>query len=230
MPKKLIIDEAKSTPEAQAARIRRARNIANLTRQQVCENSDININTLKGWEIGRYGGLSKVGAKKLVARFAQEGVICSAEWLLYEIGESPKLLDNFYKLKQVTMSADSEISSIQDSEYMTEELLLFRKHHPAAMDFQVDDDGMMPFYHPGDVVAGIMRQGKTIQRLIGTSVIAQFPDGKMLLRQLQAGSQPHLYTLHCLNPMSSVKEPIIYNIELFAAAAVIWQRRNKGRF
>jgi hypothetical protein len=226
MAKKPIIDEIKSAPEAQAARVKRVRNLANLERIEMCNDGSININTLKGWERGRYGGLSKVGAKKIVARVLQEGVICTPEWLLYEIGEGPRLIANFDKVK-APIEPNSIISPAKDDEFITEELLLFRKHYPNALDLKIADDGMAPYFQLGDVVAGIRCQGDDVNQLIGAIVIAHVVDGRILLRRLQAGNKPGRYILHCLNATTRVLEPVIYNVELISAAAVIWHRRTK---
>ena len=44
--KKVIVRDEKSTPEARAKRVKKVRNLANLTRKQMCEGNSININTL----------------------------------------------------------------------------------------------------------------------------------------------------------------------------------------
>lgn len=92
--KKVEILDEKSTPEARAKRLRRVRNLANLSRKALCEDGLINVNTLKGWELGRYGGLPKDGAEKIIQRIAREGVHCTLDWLLHEIGPGPRLISN----------------------------------------------------------------------------------------------------------------------------------------
>ncbi len=57
-------------------RVKRCRNIANLTREAVCDTGALNILTLKGWELGKHGGLSEAGAQKVLARVEKEGVRC----------------------------------------------------------------------------------------------------------------------------------------------------------
>src|ERR1700733_6271968 len=88
--KKVIVTDAKSSEEARAERVKRVRNLANLSRKEMCNDGTLNINTYKGWELGRYGGLPLDGADKIVARVAKEGVICTAKWLLYGTGEPPQ--------------------------------------------------------------------------------------------------------------------------------------------
>lgn len=80
-----------STACQRGQRLKRLRNLANLSRKAMCENADLNINTLKGWEIGRHGGLTHQGAKKILKRVANEGVQCSEQWLLHDTGPGPRL-------------------------------------------------------------------------------------------------------------------------------------------
>ena len=51
------------SPKSRGERLRRVRNLANLSRKNFPLHG-INLNTLKGWEIGRHGGLTEKGAKK----------------------------------------------------------------------------------------------------------------------------------------------------------------------
>ncbi len=104
--KKVTVLDERSTPEARAARLKRLRNLANLSRKEMCESSDLNINTLKGWELGRYGGLSLDGAYKLVRRVAAEGVFCTVEWLLHEDGLPPRV-----DMQKTGSSLESSIES-----------------------------------------------------------------------------------------------------------------------
>jgi hypothetical protein len=78
-----------SSPQARGERVRRVRNMANLSRPALCDKSDFKIDTLIGWEVARHGGLTEKGAQKLIHRIAQEGVICTVEWLLHELKGLP---------------------------------------------------------------------------------------------------------------------------------------------
>lgn len=79
-----------STPQARADRLRRLRHLANLSRKDMCDQ-ELNINTLKAWELARFGGLPKDGAEKVIKRVAKEGVMCTSDWLLHGLGAGPQL-------------------------------------------------------------------------------------------------------------------------------------------
>src|SRR5579862_8575903 len=93
----LIQDNSQSSPIAKAERLKRIRNLANLSREDFCDG-DINLTTLISWEIGRFGGLSRKGASSVIARVAKEGVFVTPEWLLYEVGAGPEVRVDYKKL------------------------------------------------------------------------------------------------------------------------------------
>lgn len=219
--KQRIITDEKSCPEARAIRLRRIRNMANLTREQMCENSNLNINTFKGWEIARYGGLTKDGAERIVSRVAHEGVVCTVDWLLYEIGIGPYVFPDYHLTQQQKLINAENLTNSNEEEKLVNELTLFRQQFKETIDCQITDDGLFPFYAIGDHVAGIKKYGKQITKLINHDCIIQTFDGKVFIRNLKAGIEPGKYMLICTNSQSTVKTPVLYDVTLASAAAII---------
>lgn len=218
--------ELSASPEARAERLRRLRNLANLSRKEMCDGSDIKIDTLIGWEVARHGGLSISGAQKIIARIANEGVTCTSEWLLYDVGTPPTLTPYFDKIKASLNQQIASPQTITDEEKLIiDELLLFRTHHKDTIDLIVADDGMLTHYAQGDYVAGIKRYNEGILSLIGCDCIVQLTDGKILVRSLRAGKEKNRFTLTCINSQTTVATPLLYDVELFCAAPVIWIRK-----
>jgi len=219
---KELLENPEATPEARGIRLRRIRNMANLTRQQLCEHSEININSLKGWEIGRYGGLTRSGAEKIINLAINEGVQCTLDWLMYGIGIGPSV--NAITIKTYSC-IESELQSIKsEDEKIANELALFKKHYRNAIDFLVIDDGMSPTFQQGEYVAGINLTENKINDAIGFNCIVKIGNGNILLRQLRKGSKLGTYTLVCLN-INHMPEPIVYNVNIKSAAPVIFHRK-----
>ncbi|HVV69219.1 MAG TPA: hypothetical protein VG895_00155 [Patescibacteria group bacterium] len=217
------IDDPKSSPEARAKRLRKLRNLANLTRKEMCEHTGIKIDTLIGWEVARHGGLSENGAQKVIGELKKEGVMCTADWLLYEIGQGPTIIPNFENV-MLEPPPNSKVISDQDK-HIIEELIYFRNHNPGSVDLVIHDDSMNPCYQKGDYVAGIKRYKDDIQSVIGLDCIVQTADGKLLLRKLLTEGNSKKFNLICTNINSNISDPIVYNIDLIYAAAVIWHRK-----
>lgn len=212
--KKVTLLDEKSSAKARAERLKRLRNLANLNRKQICEGNDININTLKGWEIARYGGLPKDGAEKIVTRVKHEGVISSVDWLLHEIGPGPFIIPDFHKSQTLSTVKIIESSAINEITSITEELLLFRKYHSNAIEFILTDSSMEPTYRIGDRVAGVKYAGETIANTVGQDCIVQLKNGQTLLRNVQQGTQANCFNLVCSN--SQIPTMVNANI-IFAA-------------
>lgn len=223
--KKVEVVDDRSTPEARAARVKRLRNLANLSRKEMCDDDEMNVNTLKGWEIARYGGLPLDGAHKIIKRVAREGVLCTVEWLLYEAGPAPSV-----NVGQTTESYTQDTKKQPEEVSIQEELALFQKHYPNMLHYRISDDGMTPFYEEGDIVAGIKKVNHQIDDLLGSNCIVQLANGQLLCRKLRKGKSKNTYNLVCLNSETSVEAPIISEVELLSAARVVWHRSNDEKF
>lgn len=209
---------ANDSPEMRAWRLKRVRNLANLSREQMCEDGEINRNTLISWENARFGGLTTNGAVRVLAKVTQEGVHCSLEWLMNGAGLEPSVNPIFFIPENNTIELNEEI-------VIAYELAFFKANNLHAVDMIVDDDGMFPEYQESDYVAGKKKIGKDIQHTIGRNCIVQTKDNEVLLRNVREGIDPETYTLICNNPAIKKRSSIVLNVRLFYAAPVIWHRR-----
>lgn len=212
-----------STPKERGLRLKRLRNLANLSRRDIEDKYYIKINTLKGWEVGRHGGLTEKGAIKILNILEQEGVICTLDWILYDIGRGPTVAEKFDTEPEEEITVPTHIKESEEKQII-DELIFFRQNHANTIDLIIDDDSMEPCYKKGMYVAGIKRFEDKIGKVVGHNCIVQTTNGRLLLRNLRKGSKPGSYNLICLNTQSNINEPVIYNTELVSAAPVIWQR------
>lgn len=219
--KKVTIIDEKSSPLSRASRLRMLRNLANLTRTQLSETVKTNVNTLKNWELGKYGGLPIDGAEKILFHIKTRGVDCTLDWLLHEIGVGPVAVTDIIKAQEDKPKINSIISNQNEEELIVNELLLFRKQFQNTIDFKIEDDGMEPIYKQTDYVAGIKHYQNEIFPLIGRICIIQTIHGKTLLRRLKVGSKNGFYTLLSDNLQSNLIEPVLYDVEISSAAPVI---------
>jgi transcriptional regulator with XRE-family HTH domain len=222
LDKNIPSKELDSSPESRALRLRRLRNLANLTRKEMCERSGIKPDTLIGWEVARHGGLTENGAKKIISCIANEGVVCALEWLIHAAGPGPTVLTDLDK----TRANQTELPDPANDEdkLIIDGLLHLKTQYNDIIEAIVEDDAMAPQYQPGDHVAGVKRYHDRIYKLIGYDCIVQMTDGRCLLRCLREGSTKNRYTLLCSNPKSTTT-PVIYDVEIISAAPIIWIRR-----
>lgn len=218
------IDPSILTKE-RADRLRRLRNLSNLSRKELCEGADININTYIGYEVCRYGGLTKKGAEKVVRYIATKGVYTTIEWLMFNLGPLPQVIMDIKNDAVESSAHQDRFDHNQEMQKIAEEVYLFHKHYKLAIDCRIDDDGMSPKYDKGDYVAGIICSGSSIDDLIGLDCIIKTAEDKLLVRNLCNGRLKGHYTLTCNNPKTTVFHPVLHDVKLISAAYIIWHRR-----
>jgi transcriptional regulator with XRE-family HTH domain len=215
------LTDLKSSKEAKGKRLKAARMQAGLTRADIERKYNISKLTQGNWENGKAGGLTEKGAKRMTYAFKQEGLYCTIEWLLDGMGTPPYPTDKLFigdEVEALLAGAAGAANSI------AEELLTFRRCNKEAIDFTVQDEGMLPFYSIGDYVGGIQRYGLDIQSVIGRDCIMLLPKGKIMFRRLREGENG-LYALACINPDANVDPFFMDSQEVISAAPVIWHRR-----
>ncbi len=217
------------SPFARGKRLKMLRKIADLTRNQVEEKYHISVNTQRSWEEGKHTGLTEQGARRILVAFRNEGVQASIGWLLHGTGSAPRLTEKLFDTDMLPFEEikKENAADFENNEKIFSELEFFFKMNGNAISLQINDDSMEPFILAGDYVAGISRFGDSISQLIGKNCIIETEMGEKYVRLLRKGSKPGLYTIACLNPHTTIENPIIYDIELTSAAPIIWQRRNE---
>ncbi|MDF3055526.1 MAG: hypothetical protein K0Q74_1433 [Gammaproteobacteria bacterium] len=212
--KKVIQIGEASSAEARAGRLRRVRNMANLSREKMCSSEGLNINTYKGWEIARYGGLPVDGAERVIRRVAHEHVVVTLEWLLHGQGAGPYVMPS---AGSVELSSEDGARGVS----FLEEIELFKRYFSHVLTTTVEDDGLAPWYRPGDVVAGVKKYGRDIEQYVGECCIVETGEGEILVRRIKRGSVQGKHTLVCTNMDTQVKKPVIYDAVLVSAAPII---------
>lgn len=217
--------DPKSSPKARAKRLKTVRMMMGLTRKCLEEKYGLSASTMQAWEFARAGGLTRQGVVRILKILAQESILCSAEWLLYEIGPGPRRFETHLLSQELDVL---ENLYLEDGA-ITQELLIFRTLHPSAVDLVVIDDGMGSQFCIGDYVAGTCRTGEHIKSALGLDCIVQTANGNTLFRRVKPSGAPGLYNLICINPGTTVIETTLYDQVLLSVAPVIWHRRSGMR-
>lgn len=217
-----------SVAKERAKRLKSLREMTGLSRSAFHQRYGIPRGTLQNWESARFGGLTEKGAKNITHAFKAEGILCSASWLLHGTGSSPTFVDSFSerKILEQRYSANNDSPEIEkEHRTITQEILLFRQHHKHAIDMVVTDDSMAPFWEPGNYIAGVKMFQEDILKTLNKCCILQTKKYGVLFRYLKQGDEPNLYHLHAINYKTTVKTPVLYNVEVTSSAIVVWTRK-----
>lgn len=213
--KKTLVKSELSAPDAKAERLKRLRNLTNLTRKEICDFSNINLNTYKGWELGRYGGLPADGAEKIVNQALKSGVICTTDWLLYGKEPPPSLLP-----PKNAQESESEERPLTPLNLIEKEFSIFQSACQSAVLEKIVDDSVAPNFKKGDYVAGVKKFNQEMDLAIDELSIVETRDGKKLIRYVKKGSLKGHYTLISVNPLSKAEDLVILNTKLVYAAPI----------
>lgn len=213
---------------ARGERLLAIRNGLELTREEFSKKFGFKLMSVRNWETCYNGGLKEKRVKDIVTVLTSHGIECSNEWLLSGNGLPPTVVNH---LKSETTKFQSpELLQLADSSTETSrinnELSCFNEGYASqTIAMKVEDDGMLPKFEIGQIVAGVRLIGKEIYNLIGEPCIVVLEENKMLLRTLRKGKNRSSFTLTCLNPNTALETPTLYDIVPSAVAAVIWTRR-----
>ena len=79
--------------QERANRLRFLRKMAHLSMKEFAQHCNLGLTTINYWEQG-YSSVTERGAKKVCAAMREEGIECSAIWLMTGYGEQPKITDS----------------------------------------------------------------------------------------------------------------------------------------
>lgn len=218
----LEIDNTESTPQARGKRLRVARMMTGLPRKGFEEKYGISASTIQSWEAAKAGGLTKRGVERVLSVLQQEGIFCTADWLLHGIGTPAQSTGRVPQIREETPTYRTE------EEGIAQELQAFRALNIETMDMVVMDDGMEPYYCKDDYVAGKAYAKESMKEAIGRDCIVVTADNQTLLRRVKKGMHPGRYDLICVNIDTTVPYYALMDVELRSAAPVIWQRKRSG--
>lgn len=208
--KNSLIDNPSSV-EARGKRIRFVRDhLLSLTRNDFCENTDITLPALKGWELGWGGGLTNQGSEKIARRAKQLNVYCSSAWLMHGIGR-----------EAVFLTKDLDIHEFEES-HIAKELLLFRDLEN-SIDAVIKDDAMIPHLFPGTYVGGII--ARNLDYALGKECIIIDDNNDTYVRILLKGDKAGFYNIRCFNQNAALVKKEIKNVAIKVAAPILWIRK-----
>jgi transcriptional regulator with XRE-family HTH domain len=223
------------TPHQRLKYIRKT--IVRLSRKEIQKKYGLSATTLKAWENGA-AKLTEKGLEKCREIYRQEGLALEINWILHGKGTplqpSPLLYKDYRQIIKTVMENDHclireghcLLPYLQSDEACrAREAIIFKELYPDGIVLMVAGDEMLPKFRSGDYVAGRLRYGHAIETAVNRECIARLPDGKEILRFLSCGRTTGRYNLSVLNFHQRLEAPALFDVEIIAAAPVIWHRR-----
>jgi len=170
--------------------------------------------TLTSWENGE-SEIKESAIKNVVQAFKNFNIFISEDWLKTGIGKEPEKFGPTVYDKDFNFDEEHAIS---------QEIFCFLNGTKGIVS-NVEDAAMEPTFKVGDIVAGELKQGDEIKKLLGLDCIVKLNDGTELVRKLEIDSNGQ-YVL--MAKRKSMHPAVITNPDINSAAEVIWIRRRSS--
>ena len=212
--------------EAVKLRLDLALRLTNLSIEDFCQMQDLSRSTLFAWKNGRKP-LTLKGMERLAKALENEGVFCTADWLLQGKGISPRTSQEVSQgLKPLIEQSNYQLfdETLDQEVKILQEIEAFRQINTQAEVLFVTDDAVTPLVKPGDYVGGLRLEDQDLHKAFNKICIVRLSSHQLLLRYVSEGTEDNLYTLSCLNPRTTVERPVIYDTNVTAIAPLVWIR------
>ncbi len=214
--------------QVRGRRLRMARALTGLSRQDLHDKTGIATSTMDTWESGRVE-LNERSALRVCESFRKIGIFCSSEWLLHGEGMPPHLMSD---TERSMFSYDRNIANEKDGKLkqrsfilppfldadIKKELSFFLNLHDHSVFHIVKEKFLNSQFEVGDCVAGIEEDPK---KLIGKIVILIDSNSNTILCRLN-GCNDNVADvfLNSRNPVEKVKFKVI--------ARTLWHRKMRN--
>ena len=197
-------------------RLKMARELTHINRTVFCQRHKISINSMNAWETDQIR-FSDAKASMLCQTLSQEGVHITLSWLLTGIGDDPQYKNTSVFHKQGGHSAEDD--------HIWLEISRLKQHYGHCIVYTVNDDSCMPFYKPGDVVAGVAHEKPTIIDLYHQFCIIELINSAKVIRRIDGWHEDNLWQVSCINKDSQLSNQNNTELELKSIVPIIWFRR-----
>lgn len=208
---------------ARGQRLKKARNLASLTAEELAKKIGYSRQAVSYWENGVNNGLSRKGAEKVLEVLKKQNVSCDLNWLLYGIGERPIWLGENATTRDWQIAENNQAQYYRTQPSLLQEMELYKQNHEHVVITQIKHKDMQPVYEPNDWIGGCFEPIHS--DLFGKVCIINL-EGQLEVRILNQGDTPETYHLQLLNPTKETTHPSeLKNILLKEAAKVkrVWR-------
>ena len=205
-----LIEEPLDSPKCRGSRLAILRILCgSVTAAEFCGDGDskLNTHTFVGWENGRFNGISKLGAQRVIKRARDFQVICPHDWLWYGLGPLPAC----------DLSIDK--NNVESKTVIDEFMPIFNDIN--VVQTVITDDAMAPEYATGDMIAGIKQH--SAKNCFGLDCIVQLEEGEILARNVDRSDRPHRVTLRHHNHNTQLKT--LFDVKIIMVAPIIFRYR-----
>jgi transcriptional regulator with XRE-family HTH domain len=195
-------------------RLRFLRGITGMVTEPFSVLCGVGRTTISSWEQG-INPLTERGAEKVVNGVRAEGIYCTVLWLLHNIGEPPKIIDqdklsklNYHTLTSPKSSVLEEALIDYVGSDLQQEIELFKVCYSEHLIYYISDNTMHPGYRTGDWVGGIVLSQEALDLAHDMDCIVQLKNGTVIARRVKVETlNAFKLSLYGTNAETSIEYP-----------------------
>jgi transcriptional regulator with XRE-family HTH domain len=127
-------------------RLKLLRNMAGFTMKELAKKTGFGASTINHWESNK-DTLSERGAKRLLEVFRENGIECSAAWLLHGAGDPPQFLT-------VSLSKETRVINVNLENIIRQAIDYFHYAIENSITTSLNTDALYPVFRKGFKVGG----------------------------------------------------------------------------
>jgi len=202
-----------SLAKERGTRIRMARVLSGLSRQEFQDQLGVSTSTLNAWENGRIC-LTDKGAVRISKALADINIVCDVSWLLEGVGKSPTNANERIKdfttpiphlVETQKIVSANRIFPSQAEDAKSDEIDMFLNNNANSIGLKVEDDKMAPSFVKGDKVCGVIIPTKYFNDFCSQPVILSYRS-QLMIRTLIGIKRNTLFFNHLKNVGDAYEE------------------------
>lgn len=204
-----------------AERVKRARMMTGLTRDEIEKKYNIPSNTLRIWESAseKRKGITEKGVRRLLSALKQEGVLVDSGWIMYGSGSGP----SFDAIQDQNDNISLNIAVNEESQLFNE-TATFLNSNPDNKTLIIRDECAAPFYRATDLIGARLYERPPAD-LDNELCLVEIKDGEMMPLSVSYKKKNSEFFLSYINKNYKNQRITLKNCSVFSIGPIIWHRR-----
>jgi hypothetical protein len=222
----MIEQTEQEAPQKVGERFRLAREFSPLSRKAFCTKHGLNWYTVQSWELRRNFSRG-TNLTKFCQALADEGIICTEDWLIEGIGPTPRLESSKMAGTYVPPITSRQLKKHSPDPWknlIQEEIALFCEHSQEAgrkgVVIQITDAAMSPDFEVGEYIGALnipLDQIHLFHQVV--CLVEPSPNHFLVRRLLKEGET---YILLAMNKDC----PLVRLEQITSLSEIVWRRRS----
>lgn len=180
-----ILNNDRKAQISRGERLKKLRSLSGLTAVALAEMAGLSRTSISYWENASRGGLTRKGAEKIIDILSRLGINCDINWLWFGDKNPSPITEDFDPLKKKEKDFSTVSSTHTVIASLEKEMEVFLSLNKHSVITRLNDELMLPFFLPTDMVGGIWQNIETLYQKEAFCIIKMKNDNILRMRKLK---------------------------------------------